>query len=43
MTVTITIRNQGLSPGELTAAYTKYLEMRREIGYDRVRWEEDEE
>lgn len=42
MTIIIVIRNQGLSPGELTAVYEKYLEMRRDIGYDRVHWEEHE-
>jgi hypothetical protein len=43
MTIIITIQNKGLPPGKMTGAYAKYLEMRKDLGYDRVRWEEDEE
>lgn len=40
MTITITIQNNGLSPGQLTGIYAKYLEMRREVGDGKVHWEE---
>lgn len=43
MTITITIQKRGLSPGELTNVYSKYLEMRRAVGYDKVQWDEGEE
>lgn len=43
MTITITIQNKDLSPGQLTFAYTKYLEMRRELVKGDVHWEESKE
>lgn len=43
MTITITIQNRDLPPGRVTGAYAKYLEMQRDLGYDRVRWDENEE
>lgn len=39
-TITIHIRTTGLSPGELTGIYAKYLDMRRDIGSERCDWEE---
>ena len=42
MTIIITIRNSGLSPGVLMGVYAKYLEMRKQCGYDKTEWKEEE-